>query len=140
MVVFDVCVCSATHRPFVFPGVHIYSFALHPNFPTKPSPVHLLLCICYYCQIVSKQQFAWQPVSELLAEFFKTSSTTINRNGLSPDPCCRPTLVGNSSVLPCVVLTTVDAPWYVASTSLTIASLGPLSFSDTSSLGTLSYA
>ena len=59
-----------------------------------------------------------------------TSSTTINRN-----PWCRPTLMGNSSVQPCVVLTTVDAPWYVASASLT-------SFSDTKytrSLGTLSY-
>ena len=47
-----------------------------------------------------------------------TSNTTINRNGLSRDPWCRATLMGNSSVLPCVVLTTVDAPWYVASTSL----------------------
>ena len=28
-----------------------------------------------------------------------TSSTTINRKGLSPDPWCRPTLMGNSSVL-----------------------------------------
>ena len=55
-----------------------------------------------------------------------TPSTTINRNGLSPDPWCRPTLMGNSSVLPCMVLTTVDAPWYVASTCLTSFSGAPL--------------
>ena len=71
-----------------------------------------------------------------------TSSTTINRNGLSPDPWCRPTLMGNSSVQPCVVLTTVDAPWYVASTSLTSFSGTPLlrRHRYTRSLGTLSYA
>ena len=33
------------------------SLALHPNLPTKSSALRLLLCICYYCQIVSKQQF-----------------------------------------------------------------------------------
>ena len=54
-----------------------------------------------------------------LNSLLMTSSTAINRNGLKPDPWCRPTLKGNSSVLPCVVFTTVDAPWYVVSTSLT---------------------
>ena len=34
--------------------------------------------------------------------------------------------MGNSSVLPCVVLTTVVAPWHVASTSLTSFSGAPL--------------
>ena len=50
--------------------------------------------------------------------------------------------MGNSSVLPCVVLTTVDAPWYVASTSLTSFSGTPLLLRHqyTRSLGTLSYA
>ena len=71
-----------------------------------------------------------------------TSSTTINRNGLSPDPWCRPTLMGNSSVLPCMVLTTVDAQWCIASTSLTSFSGTPLlrRHQYTRSLGTLSYA
>ena len=71
-----------------------------------------------------------------------TSSTPINRNGLSPDPWCRPTLMGHSSVRPCVVLTTVDAPWYAASTSLTSFSGTPLlrSHRYTRSLGSLSYA
>ncbi|KAK2181386.1 hypothetical protein NP493_401g04031 [Ridgeia piscesae] len=44
------------------------SLALHPNLPTKPSPLHLILCICYYCQIVSKQQLTWQLASELFAD------------------------------------------------------------------------
>ena len=50
--------------------------------------------------------------------------------------------MGNSSVLPCKVLTTVDAPWYVASTSLTSFSGTPLlpRHQYTRSLGTLSYA
>ena len=71
-----------------------------------------------------------------------TSSTTIKRNGLSPDPWCRPTLMGNSSVVPCMVLTTVDAPWYVASTNLTSFSgtLLLLRHQYTRSLATLSYA
>ena len=70
-----------------------------------------------------------------------TSSTTINRNGLSPDPWCRLTLMGNSSVLLCMVLTAVDAPWCVASTSLTSFSGTPLlrSHQYTRFLGTLSY-
>ena len=71
-----------------------------------------------------------------------TSNTTTNRNGLSPDPWCRPTLTGNSSILPCVVLTTVDAPCYVASTSLISFSMTSLLLRHqyTRSMDTLLYA
>ena len=71
-----------------------------------------------------------------------TIKTNGHGNGLNPNPWCRPTLMRNSSVLPCVVLTTVDSPRYVASTSLTSFSGTPLLLSHqyTKFLGTLSYA
>ena len=70
LVVFDVCFCSypATDNHFRFPGVELYSLALHPNLPTKPPSFHLLLSICYYWQIVTKQQFTSQPASEIFAD------------------------------------------------------------------------
>ena len=95
-------------------------------------PSHLL-CISSSVSVTNARSSAnnSSPGSPQLNSSLMTSNTTINRNRLSPNPRCRPTLMGNSSVLPRVVLTTVDAPWYVASTSLTSLSGTPFSFSDT---------
>ena len=65
--------------------------------------------------------------SHLLCISSSVSVTTAGSSAnTSPDSWCRPTLMGNSSVLPCMVLTTVDAPWYVASSSPTSFSGTPL--------------
>ena len=69
-------------------------------------PSHLL-CISSSVSVTSARSSAnsSSPGSPYLNSSLMTSNTTINRNGLSPDPWCRPTLMGNSSVLPCLVLT-----------------------------------
>merc|ERR1711867_204570 len=68
--------------------------------------------------------------------------TVINRNGLSTDPWCTPTLTSNSSLKPCSTLTAVFASWYVVITALIIHSLTPSlrSAHSTTFLGTLSKA
>ena len=128
------------------PPVPAYRFGRNPSiyfFIPIYQPSHLLgISSPVSVAIASSSANSSSHGSPPLNSSLMISSTTIDKNGLSPDPCCRPTLMGNTSVLPCVVLTTVDAPWYVASTSLTSLSETPLLLRHqySRSLGTLSCA
>ena len=47
-----------------------------------------------------------------------SSIMTAKRNGLSVDPCCKPTLTRNESVIPTGVCMLVDAPLYMSRAAL----------------------
>ena len=77
-----------------------------------------LLCISSSVSVTTTRSSANSSShdSPHLTSSLVTFNTTINTNGLSPYPWCRPTMMGIPTVRPCVVVTTVDD---VASNSLT---------------------
>ena len=124
MAVFDVCFCSspATDHHFCFPGL-----TFNPLLYISICQPSQLLCISSSVSVTTARLSANNSShgSLHLSSSLMISSTTIIRNGLSPDPWCRLTL--NSSVLPCMVLTTYGMLLLLAS----LVSLGPLSCSNT---------
>ena len=97
LAVFDVCFCSS-------PAVTITSvFPMLPFSPLLSIPIcqsSHLLCISSSVSVTTARSSANSSSrgNPRLNSSLVTPSTTINRNGLSPDPWCSPTLMGNSSV------------------------------------------
>ena len=132
MAVFDVCFCF----------VPLLLLTIISIFPVLIFSTLFTIPICQPSQLlyISSVSVTTARLSANSSSFGRphvnsslmTSSTTINRNGLSPDPWCSPTLMRNSSVLPCVVLTSVLLMLHCMLVLLTsLASLGSLSYSDT---------